>query len=70
MYLAKPYNQNYLKSQTFATPQECADYLNEFSKDELVGKAKVDEWAILGKILVVNVDGTFSRMDVDMNSFL
>lgn len=70
MFLAKPYNQNYLKSQTFATKQECADFLNEFSKNEIVGKVKVDEWAILGKIMTVNVDGTFSRIDVDMTAFL
>jgi hypothetical protein len=70
MYLAKPYNQNFLKSQQFATTKECAEYLNEFSRNEIVGKVKVDEWAILGKILTINTDGTFSRLDVDMNAFL
>jgi hypothetical protein len=70
MYLAKPYNQNFLKSQMFATTQECANFLNEFSKNEIIGKVKVDEWAILGKIMTVNVDGTFSRIDVDTTSFL
>lgn len=69
-FIAKPYNQNFLKSQVFATTQECANFLNAFSKNEIVGKVKVDEWAILGKIMTVNVDGTFSRINVDMNAFL
>lgn len=66
MYLAKPFDRNFIGSKQFETLQECKKFLDEFTEQ----KMPLDEWIILGKILDVLPDGNTQAIDVDMESFL
>jgi hypothetical protein len=57
-FIAKPYNENFLKSVTFNSIKEAVDYLNEFTETTMPEK----DWSMIGKLMFVKSNGTIGRL--------
>lgn len=70
MFIAKPRVSNFIDSKTFETAKEAVKYLNDINvadeenKDWFIPKLKFEDWALIGKILKVNSDGSYSYIEV------
>jgi len=56
MLLAKPKVMNLMFSKEFETFEQCKEYLEQFTGEEM----SIKEWIAIGKILQVNEDGSTS----------
>jgi len=65
MFLAKPFDKNFLQSQMFEDVGKAKRFLDEFTGV----KMPLDEWYMLGKILKQE-NGTFKKIDIDEETFL
>jgi len=53
-FIAKPYNENFLKSVVFDSLKEAVNYLNEFTETTMPAK----DWAMVKKLMFVKSNGT------------
>lgn len=53
-FIAKPYNENFLKSVVFDSIKEAVNYLNEFTETTMPAK----DWAMVKKLMFVKSNGT------------
>jgi len=53
-FIAKPYNENFLKSVVFDSLKEAVNYLNHFTETTMPAK----DWALVKKLMFVKSNGT------------
>ena len=53
-FIAKPYNENFLKSVVFDSIKDAVNYLNEFTETTMPAK----DWAMVKKLMFVKSNGT------------
>jgi hypothetical protein len=53
-FIAKPYNENFLKSVVFDSLKEAVNYLNQFTETTMPAK----DWAMVKKLMFVKSNGT------------
>jgi hypothetical protein len=53
-FIAKPYNENFLKSVSFPSIEEAVKYLNEFTETTMPAK----DWSLVNKLFFVKSNGT------------
>jgi hypothetical protein len=53
-FIAKPYNQNFLKSVSFSSIKDAVNYLNEFTETKMPAK----DWSMVNKLFFVKSNGT------------
>ena len=53
-FIAKPYNENFLKSVVFDSLKEAVNYLNQFTETTMPAK----DWALVKKLMFVKSNGT------------
>lgn len=53
-FIAKPYNENFLKSVVFNSIKDAVDYLNDFTGTTMPPK----DWALVKKLMFVKSNGT------------
>lgn len=53
-FIAKPYNENFLKAVTFGSIKDAVKYLNDFTETTMPAK----DWALVKKLMFVKSNGT------------
>ena len=57
-FIAKPYNENFLKSISFNSIDEAVNYLNEYTGTKMPAK----DWSLVNKLFFVKSNGTIGTV--------